>query len=97
MRGVQQTMGTAQDALSGDSPLQQNLGITLEQLQRMARSLRVLTDYLGAHPEALLRGRRPDQKVDTPPASAAPPAQQRQSQPQPQPQAPAPALQEDRP
>lgn len=91
MRGVQRTMGTAQDALSGDSPLQQNLGVTLEQLQRMARSLRVLTDYLGAHPEALLRGRRADRKVDTPPASAAPPAQQRQ------PQGSAPSQQEDRP
>ncbi|MBN8713721.1 MAG: MCE family protein [Xanthomonadales bacterium] len=80
MRGVQQTMGTAQDALSGDSPLQQNLGVTLEQLQRMARSLRVLTDYLGAHPEALLRGRRADQKVD----AQRPPA----AQPQPPPAAP---------
>ena len=73
MRGVQQTMGTAQNALSGDSPLQQNLGVTLEQLQRMARSLRVLTDYLGAHPEALLRGRRADSKVGTLPQPAASP------------------------
>ncbi|MEO8746814.1 MAG: MlaD family protein [Rhodanobacter sp.] len=73
MRGVQQTMGTAQNALSGDSPLQQNLGVTLEQLQRMARSLRVLTDYLGAHPEALLRGRRADSKVGTLPQPDASP------------------------
>jgi paraquat-inducible protein B len=62
LQGVQKTMGSANDALSGDSPLQQNLGSTLEQVQRMARSLRVLTDYLGGHPEALLRGRRPDAK-----------------------------------
>jgi paraquat-inducible protein B len=62
LQGVQKTMGTANDALAGDSPLQQNLGSTLEQVQRMARSLRVLTDYLGGHPEALLRGRRPDPK-----------------------------------
>ena len=76
LQGVQKTMGTANDALSGDSPLQQNLGSTLQELQRMARSLRVLTDYLGGHPEALLRGRRPDAKpADTPPAAlAAPPA-----------------------
>jgi paraquat-inducible protein B len=53
-------MGTASDALSGDSPLQQNLGGTLSELQRMARSVRVLTDYLGGHPESLIRGRRPD-------------------------------------
>ena len=66
MQGVQKTMGTASDALSGDSPLQQNLGATMEQLQRMARSLRVLTDYLGGHPEALLRGRQADPKLIEP-------------------------------
>lgn len=80
LHGVQRTMGTANEALAGDSPLQQNLGATLEQLQRMARSLRVLTDYLGGHPDALIRGRRPDAKpadakpVNTTPA-AMPPAQ----------------------
>jgi paraquat-inducible protein B len=77
LKGVQKTMGTASDALSGDSLLQQNLGTTLEQVQRMARSLRVLTDYLGEHPEALVRGRRPDDKpaTTTPPAAAAKPSQ----------------------
>jgi paraquat-inducible protein B len=76
LQGVQKTMHAANDTLSGDSPLQQNLGATLEQVQRMARSLRVLTDYLGGHPEALLRGRRPDAKpADVPPAAiTAPPA-----------------------
>lgn len=78
LHGVQQTMGTANDALSAGSPLQQNLGATLEQLQRMARSLRVLTDYLGAHPEALIRGRGADAKpatttTTTTPATAQPP------------------------
>jgi len=72
--GVQQTMGSANEALSGDSPLQRNLGATLEQVQRMARSLRVLTDYLGGHPEALLRGRR----ADSPPTVQAPPNPPRQ-------------------
>ncbi|MEO7065875.1 MAG: MlaD family protein [Rhodanobacter sp.] len=75
LQGVQKTMGSADSALSGDSPLQQNLGTTLEQVQRMARSLRVLTDYLGGHPEALLRGRRPDASVaPVKPAAAASPA-----------------------
>ncbi len=68
LQDVQQTLGTANEAFSGDSPLQRNLGATLEQVQRMARSLRVLTDYLGGHPEALLRGRR----ADPPPARQAP-------------------------
>jgi paraquat-inducible protein B len=62
LKGVQKTMGSANDALSSDSPLQQNLGSTLQELQRMARSLRVFTDYLDGHPEALIRGRRPDAK-----------------------------------
>lgn len=60
LKGAQKTLGTANQALSGDSPLQQNLGGTLEQLQRAARSLRALTDYLGAHPESLIRGLRAD-------------------------------------
>jgi paraquat-inducible protein B len=74
LKGVQKTMGSANDVLSGDSPLQQNLGSTLEQVQRMARSVRVLTDYLGGHPEALIRGRGADAKP-TPPAAATPPQQ----------------------
>jgi paraquat-inducible protein B len=70
LQGVQKTMGTANEALSAGSPLQQNLGGTLQELQRAARSLRVLTDYLGGHPEALLRGRGADAK----PAAAKPAA-----------------------
>jgi paraquat-inducible protein B len=61
LEGAQHTLRGADRALSSDSPLQQNLAVTLEQLQRTARSLRALTDYLGAHPEALIRGRQPDQ------------------------------------
>jgi paraquat-inducible protein B len=74
LKGVQKTVGTANDALSGDSPLQQNLGSTLQEVQRMARSLRVLVDYLGDHPEALIRGRRPDAKpaAGTPVPATAP-------------------------
>ncbi len=70
LQGVRKTMGTADAALSGDSPLQRNLGATLEQVQRMSRSLRVLSDYLSGHPEALLRGRRPDNQPANPPAPA---------------------------
>jgi paraquat-inducible protein B len=69
LKGAQQTLGTANSALAPDAPLQQNLGGTLQELQRAARSLRVLTDYLGDHPDALLRGRRADDKLQqTPPA-----------------------------
>ncbi|WP_243041602.1 intermembrane transport protein PqiB [Dyella sedimenti] len=69
LRGAQQTLGNANNAFAPDSPLQQNLGGTLQELQRAARSLRVLTDYLGDHPDALLRGRRADDKLPPPPAT----------------------------
>lgn len=67
---AQQTLGAANNALSDDSPLQQNLGQTLQELQRTARSLRVLTDYLSRHPESLIRGKG----KDAAPAQAPPPA-----------------------
>jgi len=59
-----------QNLLSPDSALQQDLGRTLEQLNRTAASFRTLADYLEQHPEALLRGR----PAEPEPASAAPPA-----------------------
>lgn len=73
LQGAQKTLGTANTALAPDSPLQQNLGGSLQELQRAARSLRVLTDYLGDHPDALLRGRRADDKpLQAPPPQDAP-------------------------
>jgi paraquat-inducible protein B len=81
LQGVRKTMGTADAALSGDSPLQRNLGVTLEQVQRMSRSLRVLSDYLSGHPEALLRGRRPDSQPASPPAPTPAPAPEQEHKP----------------
>jgi len=54
--GVQQLTGSASQSLGADSPVQQNLTQTLEEMQRMARSLRVFGDYLARHPESLIRG-----------------------------------------
>ena len=65
LKQLQHTLKALEGTVSGDSPLQQNLGQTLLQVQRAARSLRDLTDYLGRHPEALLRGKRP-QEVPSP-------------------------------
>jgi paraquat-inducible protein B len=81
LQGVRKTMGTANAALSGDSPLQRNLNATLEQVQRMSRSLRVLSDYLSGHPEALLRGRRPDNRPESPPEPAPAPAPEQEHKP----------------
>ena len=63
---ARKTLGMANNTLSADSPLQQNLGSTLQEVQRTMRSLRVLTDYLGVHPESLLRGRQADPKPTEP-------------------------------
>ena len=40
-----------------DAPAQQELRDALQEITRAARSLRVLTDFLEQHPEALLRGK----------------------------------------
>jgi paraquat-inducible protein B len=67
---ARQTFGRAGDALAEDSPLQQHLGQVLQELELTARSLRALTDLLGRHPEALIRGRRVDcAPIQTPPPS----------------------------
>ncbi|HSC41208.1 MAG TPA: MlaD family protein [Candidatus Binatia bacterium] len=43
-----------------DAPAQQDLRDALQEIARTARSLRVLTDYLERHPEALIRGKSTD-------------------------------------
>jgi paraquat-inducible protein B len=69
LQSAQGTLGAVNGAVSEDSPLQQNLGQTLQELQRAARSLRVFTDYLGRHPESLIRGKGAD-PAPTPAAPA---------------------------
>ena len=65
---VQRTLQSAQRSLEGldrnvvdpNAPVQRGLDDTLRELQRAARSLRVLADYLQLHPESLLRGKPAD-------------------------------------
>ena len=52
--------------LADDSPLQQDMRQTLQELTRAAGSLRVLTDYLERHPESLLRGKPEDKRNEKP-------------------------------
>jgi len=54
---LQKTLRTANSAISENSPQREKLGDTLQELERMSRSLRDLADYLGRHPESLIRGR----------------------------------------
>lgn len=60
LKQAQKTLGTANDTLSDDSPARQQLGQALDEVQRTARSVRVLTDFLSRHPESLIRGRSGD-------------------------------------
>jgi len=53
----EQTLQNANQALADSSPQRQQLGDTLEEVQRAVRSVRVLSDYLSRHPESLIRGR----------------------------------------
>ena len=65
------TLGRAQTSLENldrnvtdpSAPVQRNLEDTLQELQRTSRALRVLSDYLQQHPEALLRGKPADAPV----------------------------------
>ncbi|MBT2324114.1 MCE family protein [Variovorax paradoxus] len=62
MKDVRKTLGAADKTLADDSPVQQDLRQTLQELTRAAGSLRVLTDYLERHPESLIRGKPEDKK-----------------------------------
>jgi paraquat-inducible protein B len=57
---AQAAMKNAKDLLAQDAPLQSDLGSTLLQLSRAAKSVTALVDYLERHPEALLRGKPGD-------------------------------------
>ena len=70
---VQKTLARAQASLDNldrnvtdpGAPVQQNMQETLLELQRTARALRVLADYLQQHPESILRG-KPADAADSP-------------------------------
>lgn len=51
------TLADAGQALGDDSPQRLQLSDAMEEIERMAQSVRALTDYLSRHPEALIRGR----------------------------------------
>ena len=65
---VERTLARAQasldsldrNVLNPNAPLQRNVEETMEELQRAAQSLRILSDYLQLHPESLLRGKPGD-------------------------------------
>lgn len=62
LKEAQDAMKNAKEALSPGTPLQNDLGSTLLELSRAARSVSALADYLERHPEALIRGKPADPK-----------------------------------
>ncbi|MDP9010996.1 MAG: MlaD family protein [Pseudomonadota bacterium] len=54
---AQAAMKNAKELLGQDAPLENDLGSTLLQVSRAARSISALVDYLERHPESLLRGK----------------------------------------
>lgn len=60
LQDVSKTLQSANSTLADDSPQRERLGDVIDELSRTSRSLRDLSDYLGRHPESLLRGRPKD-------------------------------------
>ena len=54
---AQAAMENAKELLGQDAPLENDLGSTLLQVSRAAKSISALVDYLERHPESLLRGK----------------------------------------
>ncbi len=54
---IEQTLRAARSQLSGDSDQAYQLGNTMDELERAARSVREYFDYMERNPEAILRGK----------------------------------------
>jgi len=54
---AERTLATAETTVAADSALIEDLRGTLLEVRRAAQSIRVLTDYLERHPEALVQGK----------------------------------------
>lgn len=73
IEAAQKTLKAAETGLlTDDSSMQQGLGQTLQDTQRAMRSLRALTDLLGRHPEALIRGLPSSASPAPPPPASLP-------------------------
>lgn len=57
---AQRTLALIQDRAGGNAPASTDLPQLMNELSQAARSVRELADYLNRHPDALLRGRRPE-------------------------------------
>jgi paraquat-inducible protein B len=58
LTAAQGTLGNTTNLTAANSAQVQQLNSTLQEVSGAARSVRVLTDYLERHPEALIRGKK---------------------------------------
>jgi paraquat-inducible protein B len=63
---ARQTIQSANQLLSADAPLQQDVREALHELTRAAESIRVLADYVQQHPEIFIKGKPSDAKENAP-------------------------------
>jgi paraquat-inducible protein B len=69
LSALHRTLDSADRTLDVESPLQRSLTETLSESRSTLQAVRELADYIDRHPDALLRGRRP-QKMPQRPAAA---------------------------
>jgi paraquat-inducible protein B len=70
LSALHDTLDSAKRTLDVESPLQRSLTDTLTESRSTLQSVRDLADYLDRHPDALLRGRRPQKMPQRPAASS---------------------------
>jgi paraquat-inducible protein B len=70
LSALHRTLDSADRTLDGESPLQRGLTETLLESRSTLQAVRELADYLDRHPDALLRGRRPQKMPQRPAASS---------------------------
>ncbi len=60
LQQAQRALAAAEGSLAADSPQQYRVKAALDEISGAARALRVLVEFLEAHPESLLRGKGPE-------------------------------------
>ncbi len=73
LSALHSTLDSADRALDVESPLQRGLTETLSESRSTLQAVRELADYLDRHPDALLRGRRPQKMPERPAALSSDP------------------------
>jgi len=70
LSALHRTLDSAERTLDVESPLQRGLTETLSESRSTLQAVRELADYIDRHPDALLRGRRPQSMPERPAASS---------------------------